>query len=139
MLAGTKQLATFSDAIRLDGSIAEEIIPEEKFRSYVAAGIIKRFAHELQSPFRTDHPDFPEYPTIRRVYFTLPGEEWRAEFMLWHHTRIHANTHRTTCTVDSIIEGRLLGYTEQDIATCISLNSSNACLYVLGLPQPHDQ
>ena len=106
MLAGEKSLAMFHDAVPESGNISEAIIPEKTFAPYVATGQIKRFAKDI--------PSKKSGKAIRYVCFSITGQEWRAEFLLWLKEEVlsaridHAPAH------DEII-GRLLGYSDEDI------------------------
>ena len=71
MLAVEKHLAVFCDAIGKDGTVPEEIIPEQAFAPDVESGEILRFCSEEYEPSHK--------VTIRRVFFATPGNEWRAQ------------------------------------------------------------
>ena len=106
MLAGKKQLAVFHDELINDQEIPEDIIPEKSFAPYVTKGTIKRFFEDI--------PVAKSGDVIRYVLFTLPGEEWRAHFLIW----LKQNTLKNKIPHDKahdIIIGRLLGYSEEDI------------------------
>ena len=94
MLQGKKPFAAFCDA--LEASYNEEIIPEQAFAPHVVkGGIIKR-----------DISGEPPH-VLRRVLYTLPGEEWRmnAYLLMWE-------IMEKSGWNDSLerMEGRLLGY-----------------------------
>ncbi|WP_428249116.1 hypothetical protein [Ferrovibrio sp.] len=101
MLAGKKPAAMFSDAV-----IARWIIPEDAFEPHVQAGrIIKRVVFE---------PNPGSFDAIR-VYYALPGEEWRIDALDAINNAIHSKL-RPATGQDDIDTGRLLGYTEEEIA-----------------------
>ncbi len=106
MLAGEKSLAVFHDIVPADGLIPEEIIPEQAFAPYVAAGRVVRIVRDIRNVTSDD--------INRYVCFVLPGEEWRAEMFLWVREGIRADKFPYDDACDTII-GRLLGYTEDDI------------------------
>lgn len=106
MLSGKKPLAVFHDAIPATEKIPEEIIPETAFAPHVQTGKIKRLAADLRSA-KDDH-------IIRYVCYTLPGEEWRAHFLLWLKTEQLSGRLQFDPAHDIII-GHLLGYGESDI------------------------
>jgi hypothetical protein len=101
MLAGTKPLALFSDAV--EGAFW---FPEGEFAPYVAAGRILRF--EDVTPPRADGH------AIRRLFYCLPGEEWRVEAARALQDR-SARRDRPWTDEDDRAMGRLLGYREEDI------------------------
>jgi hypothetical protein len=105
MLAGTKKLALFHDALTADETISEEIIPEKAFAPYVERGQIIRAAKDVH---------VSDGSIIRYVCFALPGEEWRMQFCLW---LAEQRTLKLIPPDDAcdIIVGRLLGYSEEDI------------------------
>lgn len=106
MLAGEKSLAMFHDVIPEHGDIAEEIIPEQAFAPHVAAGQIKRFSKDIESARKGG--------VIRYVCFTLPNEEWRAEYILWFKSEFFSGRLDHDPAHDEII-GKLLSYTDEDI------------------------
>jgi len=106
MLAGEKSLAMFHDALPEDGEIAEEIIPEQAFAQHVASGAIKRFSKDIESVRKGG--------VIRYVCFTLPDEEWRADYLFWFKTEFLSGRLDHNPAHDEII-GKLLGYTDEDI------------------------
>ncbi len=114
MLAGNKSLAMFHDVLPTHGEISEEIIPEQAFAPHVTAGTFKRFARDISNVDNND--------VIRFVCFTLPGEEWRAEFLLWFKHELFSNHISHNSAHDEII-GKLLGYCGADIAEFISKTS----------------
>ncbi len=106
MLTGEKKLSMFHDSI-IDGQeIPEDIIPENAFSTHVTKGSIKRFSQNIRAA-KSDG-------VIRYVFFTLPTEEWRAEFLIW----LKQNTLKNEMPNDKahdILVGQLLGYSEEDI------------------------
>lgn len=106
MLSGRKKMAAFSDIAVPGKEIPEEIIPEKAFAHYVQAGTILRYAADIVNVRNGD--------IIRHVLFTLPGEEWRAQTMLWIKRDIFENRRPFDEAYDIII-GRLLDYTEKEI------------------------
>ncbi len=117
MLAGEKALAVFHDAVLPGQAIPEEIIPERAFAPYVAEGRIKRLAADIRSA--------KDDGVIRCVCFTLPGVEWRAEFLLW--LKRETLSGRLSCDFshDRII-GLLLGYSEQDVTDFLNASRKAA-------------
>lgn len=101
MLAGTKPLALFSDAV--EGAFW---FPEADFAPHVAAGRILRF--EDVTPPRADGH------AIRRLFYCLPGEEWRVEAARALQDRL-AHWDQPWTDEDDRAMGRLLGYREEDI------------------------
>ncbi|MCB1530012.1 MAG: hypothetical protein H6853_09060 [Rhodospirillales bacterium] len=106
MLAGDKKLAFFHDIIPAEGEIAEEIIPERAFAPYVQEGRLLRFAGDIPKTGSAD--------VLRFVCFTLPGEEWRAQFILWLKREWLGGRLEYNPAHEDII-GNLLGYDAQDI------------------------
>jgi len=101
MLAGSKPAAKFSDAV-----VARWIIPEDDFEPHVQAGrIIKRVVFEAN----------PGSFDAISVYYALPGEEWRIDALQAIDEAIHSKL-RPATEQDDIDTGRLLGYTEEEIA-----------------------
>lgn len=107
MLAGEKTLAVFHDAVPAEGGmIAETIIPEQAFAPHVARGTVKRFAEDIQN--------VRSGGVLRFVCFTLPGEEWRAQFFLWFKREWLGGRQSYDPSHEYII-GNLLGYTPEDV------------------------
>ena len=106
MLSGDKKLAVFHDTLPDDGVISEDIIPEEKFAPYVADGNIKRLSRDI--------PNMRKGGALRFVCFTLPDEEWRAEFFLWYKSGFLRGDLQYHPAQERII-GALLGYAQSDI------------------------
>jgi hypothetical protein len=104
MLAGEKAFAFFHDVVPASGHISEEIIPEKAFAPYVQKGTIKRFSEEFKS---NEH-------IVRYVCFTLPGQEWRAQFFLWYKDELMSGCMVFDPSHEYII-GNLLGYHKADI------------------------
>jgi hypothetical protein len=104
MLAGEKHLAAFTDAVPEDGIISEKIIPEKAFAPYVTAGKIIRICKEYNSP---PHK-------IRSVFFTTPGNEWRAYAYFWL-CQEASSKRRPFDDAHEFMIGRLLDYSEEDI------------------------
>jgi hypothetical protein len=101
MLAGTKPLAMFGDAV---GSGYE--FPEADFARYVGDGTIVR--REV-----VYHPRRQQVP-CRYVYFARAGEEWRIDAMHEIHEGIFVRGEGSSPDMERRI-GRLLGYAEPDI------------------------
>ncbi len=108
MLEGDKKAALFADFVGRDGTVSEDIIPEDMFAPHVAAGRIRRFS--------TDRPMAGINRTYRTVIFTLPSETWRANALMWLHGFHDDNAH--------IMTGRLLGYSEEDLAAYLVFQES---------------
>ncbi len=101
MLAGHKPAAMFSDAL-----VARRIIPETAFEPHVLAGrIIKRVVYA---------PDRSGLEAVY-VYYALPGEAWRIAALEAINHAIRSGQ-RPATTADDIETGRLLGYSEAEIA-----------------------
>lgn len=111
MLAGKKKLAIFHDALIDDRNIPEDIIPEKAFAPYVAKGAIKRLSQ--------DTPVVKSGSIIHYVCFTLPGEEWRAEFFIWLKSKTLKGEIPNDHAHDVVI-GKLLGYKDSDIEDYLS-------------------
>ncbi len=114
MLAGTKNLAMFHDAVLPDREISEDIIPENVFAPYVEKDEILRFSKDIHN-VKTGG-------IIRYVLFSLPDEGWRAEFVLWLKQE-WLDGHVPHNPANDAIIGRLLGYDERDIAEFLSKQS----------------
>lgn len=108
MLAGEKKLAMFCDLLVPGVAIAEEIIPEKKFAPHVKAHRITRWEEIIYSA--------KVEKNIKFVFFTLPDEEWRAHTIVWIKRETYAHR-RPYDKTDDIVIGRLLGYSEEEIAT----------------------
>ncbi|MAE51451.1 MAG: hypothetical protein CMH27_06550 [Micavibrio sp.] len=106
MLAGEKSLAVFHD-LYVDGDdIPEDIIPERAFAPYVAQGKIMRLETIVTNARNGDRVKF--------VCFTLPGQEWRAQFYLWIEESVFSKELKYNPAHDEIV-GKLLGYSNEDI------------------------
>ena len=101
MLAGTKPLAMFGDAV---GSAQE--VPEEDFAPYVAKGVIVRW----EAVYRPQGAGVPG----RFVYFARAGEEWRIDAMHGINERLFAQGKLSNPEIEREI-GRLLGYADSEI------------------------
>jgi hypothetical protein len=106
MLAGTKPLAMFSDAV--EGAFW---FPEAAFAPHVAAGRILRF-EDVTPPMADGH-------AIRRLFYCLPGEEWRVAAARELQDR-SARRDQPWTDDDDRAMGRLLGYREEDIAAFLA-------------------
>jgi len=115
MLKGEKHCAIFHDAVPATGTIAEEIIPERAFAPFVANGTIFRMVQ--------DFPDATSGQTVRVVCFTMPSHEWRAHFLIWQKARLF-NGNKTD-DADDMLEGRILGYSNTEIAAYIAHKNRN--------------
>src|SRR5690606_18921028 len=102
---GEKHFALFHDAIPDDGVILEEIIPEHAFAPYVENGTIMRFSKDY----------YDGAHTIRYVCFTTPGNEWRAQAFYHFHEEAMSGRRPFDEAYEYFV-GRLLGYSEDDIA-----------------------
>ena len=102
MLAGKKPAAMFSDAVQF-----RDIIPEDDFAPHVAAGrIVKREYY---------WDDATSGHAFVQIYYALPAEEWRID-ALQELNRIVREKLRPWTEEDEIATGRLLGYSEGEIA-----------------------
>jgi len=99
MLAGTKPMAMFSDAVHVS-----DYFPEADFAPHVEAGKIIRVEEIIPHP--------PHQ--IRYLFFCLPGEEWRIEEALIMSRNLHAGIVKDH-DADSARMGELLGYSVEDI------------------------
>lgn len=100
MLAGTKPMAMFSDAVHVS-----DYFPEADFAPHVKSGRIIR-AQEI----------IPRPPyDMRYLFYALPGEEWRIEEALVMCRNLCAGT-AADQDADSARIGELLGYSAKDIA-----------------------
>jgi len=102
MLAGTKPLAMFTDLIPPSFEF-----PEADFAPHVASGEIVRHEEIYRSPQS-------EFAT-RIVYFALAGEEWRIDALHAVNDAIFSGR-RPATEQDDIETGRLLGYSDEEIA-----------------------
>ncbi len=107
MMAGEKHLAVFHDVLPDEGIIDEQIIPDEKFSSYVEAGKLERFEENIWSE------KYQEF--IKYVLFVLPDSKWRAEAYLDLIKQLHAKK-KIHHENNDIFFGMLLDYTSEDIA-----------------------
>lgn len=115
MLAGKKPLAAFGDIIPEDGIIAEEIIPEKAFASYVEEGRFIRISEDVSDPL--------ESYTMRYVCFTQPDQEWRAHTFINLRKAMRLREIPNDNHMDVMI-GRILGYNEEDIEEFIEKRHS---------------
>lgn len=116
MLTGEKKLAVFHDSMPDDGaSIPEEIIPDKAFAPHVQCNALKRFEKTIINKKNND--------AIKFVCFTLPEEEWRAEFFLWLEEQVFSQELDYNISQDEII-GKLLGYSEIDIKDFVERKAS---------------
>ncbi len=107
MLSGAKKLAVFHDAIQENQRPPEAIIPEQTFAPYVDNGTFTRIEYLVR--------DAKNGLDILYVCFTPPDETWRAKAFLWIKEQTF-NRKRQQDDADDITIGRLLGYSESDIA-----------------------
>jgi len=97
MLAGSKPLAAFL----LDGDLTEDqAFSGQPFQAHVEAGRILRFETEVQQ----------NGLSMRRILFTLPGEEWRVEA----YCRLMDSMSEGWSDAKERQEGILLGYTDAE-------------------------
>lgn len=99
MLAGTKPMAMFSDAVHVS-----DYFPEADFAPHVEAGRIVRVEEIIPRP---------PYD-MRYLFFALPGEEWRVEEALVMCRNLCTGT-VTDHDADSARMGKLLGYAAGEI------------------------
>ncbi|MEQ8392174.1 MAG: hypothetical protein RIB30_14380 [Thalassospira sp.] len=104
MLAGTKPMALFSDAVHVS-----DYFPDADFAPHVETGKIIRVEEII--------PDEPY--GIRYLFFALPGEEWRIEEALILCRNLRARTVKDH-DADSARMGELLGYSREDIETFLA-------------------
>lgn len=105
MKAGVKKLAYFYYDSSED---PQDYIPEE-FEELAKQGQLGRFANRVSVPdIRLDY---------WQVFFTLPGEEWRAKVFVLVNTIWNDPGLPITMTTEDIqrMEGALLGYDRVDI------------------------
>lgn len=102
MLAGKKPMAMFCEV-----AAHSDHFPEEEFAPHVIAGAIRR-REEL-------YVSADGAIVTRCLFFALPGQEWRMEAA--HMIQEAVFTGRRGGTeADDVQLGRLLGYTEAEIA-----------------------
>ncbi|MBP3127762.1 hypothetical protein [Thalassospira sp. ER-Se-21-Dark] len=99
MLAGTKPMAMFSDAVHVS-----DYFPDADFAPHVAAGRIIRVEEIIPRP---PHD-------MRYLFFALPGEEWRIEGALGMCRNLCAGN-VADHDADSARIGELLGYSAEEI------------------------
>ncbi|MEQ9347944.1 MAG: hypothetical protein RIG26_16025 [Thalassospira sp.] len=104
MLAGTKPMALFSDAVHVS-----DYFPDADFAPHVKTGKIIRVEEII--------PDEPY--AMRYLFFALPGEEWRIEEALILCRNLRAGTVKDH-DADSARMGELLGYSREDIETFLA-------------------
>lgn len=110
MLAGQKPMAMFSDVVHAPFDWGEA-----SFEPFVEDGrLIKR-----EEIVEIHHP---ETHLHRYIYYTLPGEEWRSERLSQIHHHLFIDRVKTTPELETEI-GRLLGYTDHEIAVYIERSS----------------
>ena len=108
MLAGTKPMAMFSDAVHVS-----DYFPEADFAPHVKAGRIIRVEEII-----------PKEPyDMRYLFYALPGEEWRIEEALVMCRNLCAGTVKDH-DADSARMGELLGYSAQDIDHFLSFSQN---------------
>ncbi len=99
MLAGTKPMAMFSDAVHVS-----DYFPEADFAPHVDAGRIIRVEEII-----------PKEPyDMRYLFYALPGEDWRIEEALVMCRNLCAGTVKDH-DADSARMGELLGYSTEEI------------------------
>ncbi|MBR9901947.1 MAG: hemin receptor [Rhodospirillales bacterium] len=99
MLAGTKPMAMFSDAVHVS-----DYFPEADFAPHVETGRIVRVEEIIPRP--------PHH--MRYLLYALPGEEWRIEEALVMVRNLCAGTVKDH-DADSARMGALLGYSDEEI------------------------
>ena len=112
MLAGKKPFAFFYDVVPASGKISDEIIPENVFAPHVKSGAIKRFVEDIKS----------KNDVVRYVCFTLPDEEWRAQFLFWYKKELVSQSLSYGHSHEYII-GNLLGYERKDVEDYLNRSS----------------
>lgn len=110
MLAGTKPMAMFSDAVHVS-----DYFPEADFAPHVESGKIIRVEEIIPRP---------PYE-MRYLFFALPGEEWRIEEALVMCCNLCIGTVADHDS-DSARMGELLGYSAQDIAAFLAHSKRKA-------------
>ncbi len=110
MLEGKKPLAAFANFLPSPQD-SEKIIPQQAFSPYVQQGRILRFDMIVKSQ-KTEHAIF-------YVCYALPDEIWRAHAYLGLRKLTHSQAAPDDAHSDAIF-GRLLGYSEEDIAAFLS-------------------
>jgi len=104
MLAGSKPMAMFSDALHVS-----DYFPDADFDPHVAAGTIIRVEEIIpRPPFE-----------MRYLFFALPGEEWRIEKALVMVRNLCAGTVEDH-EADSARMRELLGYSLEDISVFLN-------------------
>ncbi|WP_288348939.1 hypothetical protein [uncultured Thalassospira sp.] len=99
MLAGTKPMAMFSDALHVS-----DYFPDADFAPHVEAGRIIRVEEIIpRPPFE-----------MRYLFFSLPDEEWRIEEALVMSRNLCAGT-VIDHDADSARMGELLGYSSGEV------------------------
>lgn len=109
MLAGTKPMAMFSDAVHVS-----DYFPDADFAPHVAAGKIIRVEEII--------PDEPY--DIRYLFFALPGEEWRVAEALTLRRNLWAGK-VTDHDEASRRMGELLGYRAEDIEAFLEYSTKS--------------
>lgn len=105
MLAGTKPLAMFSDV-----STHCHHFPEAEFAPHVAAGRILKWEETFAIPDGN--------LAIRCLYYALPNEIWRIAIAHALKKAVFQGQ-REPVENDDIVLGRLLGYSEEEVAAFI--------------------
>ena len=105
MLAGKKPLAVFAHE-KVDGFEKDDALANQDFAPHVAAGTFSEHV-------RTRTISLPSGVTVDIDYwfYTLKGEEWRVEAYWLLIDLLH---HRGWCPQFEWLEGKLLGYTDQE-------------------------
>lgn len=109
LLKQQKPMAAFADIIPASGMIAEEIIPEQKFRPYVENGKLERYSVDFPTP----------QGVMRIVCYATSQDIWRAKAYCFIRQKIHSGALPRTDATD-ILLGQLLGYSDKDISSFIS-------------------
>jgi hypothetical protein len=102
MLAGKKPAAMFGEAVQF-----RDILSEDDFAPHVAAGRIVKREYYWDDPV-SGH-------SFVGIYYALPGEEWRIDALHELRMIVHRKSRRWT-DEDEFSTGRLLGYTDEEIA-----------------------
>lgn len=99
-------MAMFCEALVEGQEIPELVIPEKAFAAHVLNGVISRISCDVIFP-KSPYP-------ARYVFFTTPGQEWRAGAFLSAQEECMTGK-RPFDEAHEFFVGRLLGYEESDI------------------------
>lgn len=105
MLAGTKPMAVFAHE-KVDGFEKSDAMADQDFAPHVADGTVSEHVKT-----RTISPPSGAVVDIDYWFYTLRGEEWRVEAYWLLVDFLHR---RGWCPQFEWLEGKLLGYTDQE-------------------------